>query len=492
MGMGGIAVFIAHFEGIAHGVIAQNVFHLILRPLRKCQIACFLGVDHGAKSGCRIVSCAAVVRNHRKAGGRFRNPCAVGFRQIFNLAGGDLGVPQLVVHAEILVLGHRNVKVCVGSICLIHTRPEFQIPAEDVPVTGDVGHRCQLRKDTAPDGIPAVHPDVLPAVSGIRNDTLQIAGVGMCAHFAGDRLIHADDVVDIIIVLGAVIEPDGCPCQFIIVIAGGIETAVVAKAVHHQRGISGFVVRLDGKFIERQRIIQTLLRILRIGVFKVQIVDRQRCCCTCGLVGCRRFCGGEVCRTLDSTGRGCHIGVIHLQFRRTPIVVVVVSLTHLIAICHYVAVIVQESGFQEIVVDPAQLVLHVLLQSHLHIGVPKFVIAPAYSGGRIAARQTEFDVVSGIVPAAGQIDAAIAVRIQILPIGIDKFLTHIRADVESLGSAGTAIAFSAVLVGFSAAQTLHGHQRDHAIFHVAVSPPRIIAVICHLVAAFIGIVKAER
>ena len=101
-------------------------------------------------------------------------------------------------------------------------------------------------------------------------------------------------------------------------------------------------------------------------------------------------------------------------------------------------------------------------------------------------------MVSGIVPAAGQIDAAIAVRIQILPIGIDKFLTHIRADVESLGSAGTAIAFSAVLVGFSAAQTLHGHQRDHAIFHVAVSPPRIIAVICHLVAAFIGIVKAER
>ena len=340
VGMCGIAVLVSHFKGIAHGVVAQDVFHLILCPLSEGQIVCLLGVDHSAQTGSRVVTGAAVVGNNSETGRGLGDPCAVRLRQILDRRGSDLGVPQLVVHAEVLVLGDWIVEVRIGGICLAQTGPEFQVPAENVPVTGDIRHRSKLCEYTAPNGIPAVCPDVLPAVAGVFDDTLHIAGVRVRTHFAGNAFVNADDIVNVVIVFGAVVQPYRCPRQFVIVIAGGVETAVIAQAVYGLGVVAHFVVRLYGEIVQRQGVVQALLRIFRVSVLEVQIVHCQRCGCTGGLVGCRRFGGCEVCRTLDGAGRGGNIGVVYLQFRCAPVVVVVVAFAHLVAVCHYISVVI--------------------------------------------------------------------------------------------------------------------------------------------------------
>ena len=487
----GVAVFIADFKGIAHGVVAQNVFHLIFCPFCECQVVSFLGVYHCTQSSRGVVAGTAVVGNYREASRRFCDPCTVGFRQIFDLGSGDLGIPQLVVHAEVLVLGDRYVKICFGSIGFTQTGPEFQIPAENIPVAGDVGDRSQLCEYAAPDGIPAVHPDVLPAVAGVLDDTLHIAGVRVSTHFAGDRFVYADNVVNVVIVFRAVVQPYCCPGQFIVVIAGGIETAVVAQTVYCQGVVTDFVVRLYGEIVQCQSIVQTLLCIFRIGVLEVQIVHRKGSCCTGGLVRSRCFRGGEISRTLDSTGRSGNIGVVYLQFRSTPVVVVVVALAHLIAVRHYIAVVVQKCGFHKVVVDPAEFVLHMLLQTGFHIGFPELIVAPAHSRSGIAARQTKLYVVAGIVPAAGQVYTAVTIGVEVFLVGIDEVLAHVGANVQSFRRRSTAVTFTAVLVGFAAAQTLHGYQRNHAVLDVTVATPCVIAVVCHFVTALVGIVEAQ-
>ena len=130
--------------------------------------------------------------------------------------------------------------------------PEFQIIAENVPVAGSIGDRCELCEHAAPDSVPAVYPDVLPGIAGIADDTLHIAGIrmrrcltGMCLRIvvavAGKRhgLINSDDIHDILVVsfllLGLilsnsrVVKPDSSPCQLIIVIAGSIKTKHLDK-----------------------------------------------------------------------------------------------------------------------------------------------------------------------------------------------------------------------------------------------------------------------
>ena len=132
------------------------------------------------------------------------------------------------------------------------------------------------------------------------------------------------------------------------------------------------------------------------------------------------------------------------------------------------------------------------LQAGFNVRFPELIIAPAHGRGRVAARQTELDVVTGIVPASGQIDAAVAVRIQIFLVGVNEFLAHVGADIETLCRRCAAVTLAAVLVGFAAAQALHGNQRDHAVLDMTVAAPGVIAVICHLVAALIGIVETQR
>ena len=132
-----------------------------------------------------------------------------------------------------------------------------------------------------------------------------------------------------------------------------------------------------------------------------------------------------------------------------------------------------------------------LLQTGFHIGFPELIVAPAHSRSGIAARQTELHVVAGIVPAAGQVYAAVTVGVEGFLVGIDEVLAHVGAHVQSFRRRSTAVTFTAVVVGFAAAQTLHGYQRNHAVLDVTVATPCVIAVVCHFVAALVGIVEAQ-
>ena len=221
---------VADDVGASHRVVAHDVLHLTLCPVCKGEVAGLLGVHERLELECSVITRGAVIVQHTEAGRGLFQPCAVGLRQILDLLRGDLGVPHLVIRAELLVCGDGRGETR-GSLGVLrgHARPELQIPAEDVPVAGDVGDRRELCEYAAPDGIPAVYPDILPAVAGVLDDALHVAGVGVCAHVAGDSLIHMDDVVDVVPVLGTLIEPYRRPCQLVVVIAGGVEAAVIAQ-----------------------------------------------------------------------------------------------------------------------------------------------------------------------------------------------------------------------------------------------------------------------
>ena len=56
---------------------------------------------------------------------------------------------------------------------------------------------------------------------------------------------------------------------------------------------------------------------------------------------------------------------------------VVVTLAYLITISDSVIVVIKEGRLHIVVVDPAHLVLNVLLESHIYIVLAEFIVAPA-------------------------------------------------------------------------------------------------------------------
>jgi len=200
-----------------HRIFSHDVFHLTFCPVCKFVIARFFFIDQCTELCSCIIPTRTIVIQHGKTSWCFCQKCRVGgicnkwrcFRVIWQ-------VPQNIV---------RPARVSVRQ-----ARPIFQIPAENIPISRRIGNRGKFCKHTAPHGIPAVHPNILPAVSGVCNDSLQITRIGMSTHIARSIFINGNNVVDIVIFSGAFIEPDCCPCQFVIIIAGCIESAIIAQA----------------------------------------------------------------------------------------------------------------------------------------------------------------------------------------------------------------------------------------------------------------------
>ena len=105
-----------------------------------------------------------------------------------------------------------------------------------------------------------------------------------------------------------------------------------------------------------------------------------------------------------------------------------------------------------------------LLLTGILVGIAELIVAPAQSRGCISTRQTELDMVAGVVHTALEVDIAVTVGIEDILVGIEEFLREVGA---------------ALLLR-------HGDQRDLCVLHVAVTAPFQSAA---GLAALVGVVE---
>ena len=291
-------------------------------------------------------------------------------------------------------------------------------------------------------------------------------------------------------VAGTVIQPDRCPGQLIVVVAGLVEAAVIALGQH--LAVLALFVRIDCHLIKILCALETLFRILRLGILEVQVADCQcsRSACThircagIGLLGlCLRLIGFLVKLGLGSTDfgargkdilpraevcRSCKIKqMLALQIRAEPVVVVNVALADLIDIGEQLAVLVVVERFQIEIAEGVQDILHMLCVSGLFVRLTEFVVAPAECRCGIGAGQTELDMVARVVHTALTVETAVAVGIQLVAVLLNPSIRQIDA-----------LEISTVLL-----------QRDVLILHVAVAAPLQDT---GALAALVGIVEGQR
>ena len=325
-----------------------------------------------------------------------------------------------------------------------NTRPEFAVPTENIPVTLQIGNWCELCKYAAPDGIPAVNPDIIPAVVGICNNTLHIADIRMTIVFLFNGFIYGNNRHNILVVCFfiadrdialafAVIEPDCCPCQFIIVVAGLIEAAVIAQRNNFQTVT--FLMGIHSHFVKVLCALEAFFRIFRIRVHKIQVVDCERSRCACTHIGstgigllrlcfCRKYVlfGCKICRS-------CKIKkMLTLQIRTKPIVMVDITLADLINIGKQLTVLIVIQRLQIEIAKRVENILHMFSVSGFFICFAKFIISPAQRRCCIGTGQTEFYVVTCIVHTAFAIESTIPIRIKLLAV----FLNPLLRQIDSL------------------------------------------------------------
>lgn len=125
-----------------------------------------------------------------------------------------------------------------------HSRVDLYLSSSINPI--DTDHSITLLKEDILLAMPDTNPlashasvnladfekaDFITLQQGValRNIT-DFYCIGMSTHIARSIFINGNNVVDIVIFSGAFIEPDCCPCQFVIIIAGCIESAIIAQA----------------------------------------------------------------------------------------------------------------------------------------------------------------------------------------------------------------------------------------------------------------------
>ena len=279
---------------------------------------------------------------------------------------------------------------------------------------------------------------------------------------AGKRhgLINSDDIHDILVVcfllLGLilsnsrVVKPDSSPCQLIVIIAGMIETAVEAE---HQRArglarVPRFLMRCNGKLIKCLCVLQSLCSVFRCCILEIQIVNCKRSGCTRSLIRRRHFGRSEICGALNRTGRCRNNCAVNLKLGCTPVVMVILTFADLIAVSDNIAVIIEVGSLHKVVIDPAKCILNMFLKADFDIILTEFIVAPADCRSGKAARKSELHMVTGIMPAAGQIERSVSVRIEILFVCVNEFLRHIDAFEKSRSSTGTAVTAALAHRGF--------------------------------------------
>src|SRR5579884_1910515 len=105
------------------------------------------------------------------------------------------------------------------------------------------------------------------------------------------------------------------------------------------------------------------------------------------------------------------------------------TLAYLIGKCDHIAAAIKECAAHEVIAAPAQDCQHVSILLGIHEGRAEFVEAPTKRRDSVALWQTEFDMITGIMKTATQINRSLTSRIEPLFIGCDKRCRHICANV---------------------------------------------------------------
>ena len=323
-------------------------------------------------------------------------------------------VPEIIEDVLILAL-------CVAD--LLHHVKLRMLLVDDSPEDGS----------TAPDVVPAVYP------------------AGCC--------VVVEDLVCLIeygSVAGRTVHPCSSPAVIILPLAGGVELSGAVAVVGE------LLLVVVGEFPECLCVVEGLFRILRIGVLEVEVVDGERCACRYDIIRLRLFCREEVCRT----HHGIHLG-------RLPYSMVNAALTDLVAVCDHRAVLVAEGTLHEVIIEVAENRLDVVILTELGVGIAELVIAPAECCSGVVFRHTELYVVTGIVHTAGNVDRAVAVRVQNILVLVHELLRQVGA---------------AALHGIAVPRN-HGNV---CVVGVAVVTPRETGVLADLCAAHIGVIEVDR
>ena len=229
-------------------------------------------------------------------------------------------------------------------------------------------------------------------------------------------------------VAGCQIQPASCPCLIVIVVIGIVE-------VGSHRALC--LIGADG----------IVVQCLCIGqVFLVAEVDIVGCQC-CGIFCCdvAGIIRSPVCSTQALVGLG---------FRRTPDIVVFLTLAHLIAETGNV-IAVQLCACLEEITETVCERLQVCGLSQRVIAVLVLIVAPAQCGSGVACRQTELYVVACVVETAVYLIGSVAV---ISPCEL-RSTSHIAAaHISVVEIHGVLQQLCIVVVGCSrCGQRLHLH-----------------------------------
>ena len=229
-------------------------------------------------------------------------------------------------------------------------------------------------------------------------------------------------------VSGCQIQPTSCPCLIVIVVIGIVEFGSCRALC--LIGADGIVVQC-----------------LCIGqVFRIAEVDIVGCQC-CGIFCCdvAGIIRSPVCSTQALVGLG---------FRRTPGIVVFLTLAHLIADAGNV-IAVQLCACLEVITETVCECLQVCSLSQCVVAVLVLIVAPAQCGSGVACRQTELYVVACVVVTAVHLIGSVAV---ISPCEL-RSTSHIAAaHISIIEIHGVLQQLCIVVVGCSrCGQRLHLH-----------------------------------
>ena len=211
-------------------------------------------------------------------------------------------------------------------------------------------------------------------------------------------------------IAGRSVQPCSSPAVIIFPLAGIIELTG-AVAVVGERLFVGI-----GEIPQRLSIVKAFRCIFRIGVLEVEVVDCKRCTRRYDIIGLRLIGGQEVSRAHHRVNLGS-----------LPDSMVDSAFADLIAVCNDRAVLVAEGTLHQIVVEVAENCFDVVVLMERNVGIAELIVAPSERCGSVVFRHTEFNVVAGIMHTAGNVNRAVAVRIEDVLIFVHECLRKVGA-----------------------------------------------------------------
>ena len=98
-----------------------------------------------------------------------------------------------------------------------------------------------------------------------------------------------------------------------------------------------------------------------------------------------------------------------------------ITFTDLIAVSYNSSVLIAEGTFHEVIIEMTDKSFDMFIKSEFFVNIAVFIVSPAESSSCIVFRHTEFNVVAGIVEAAGNVDSTVAVGIKHILVLLHEF-----------------------------------------------------------------------